>query len=51
VDRVDYIVKHGPKFDLLAKNQLNDNFIASPIINGDTIYFRGNKNLYRIKEK
>jgi hypothetical protein len=44
-----YVIKHGPKFEVLAKNQLDDNFIASPVITGDTIYLRGIKNLYSIK--
>jgi outer membrane protein assembly factor BamB len=46
-----YVIKHGTKFEVLAKNQLNDNFIASPVIIGDMIYLRGYKNLYSIKEK
>jgi hypothetical protein len=44
-----YVVKHGPKIEVLAKNQLDDNFVASPVIIGDTIYLRGYKNLYSIK--
>jgi outer membrane protein assembly factor BamB len=46
-----YVIKHGIKFEVLAKNQLDDNFIASPVIIGDMIYLRGYKNLYCIKEK
>jgi outer membrane protein assembly factor BamB len=44
-----YVVKHGPEFKVLAKNQLDDIFIASPVIVGNTIYLRGSKNLYSIK--
>jgi outer membrane protein assembly factor BamB len=44
-----YVVKHGPKIEVLAKNQRDDNFVASPVIIGDTIYLRGYKNLYSIK--
>ena len=46
---VTFVVKHGPKFEVLAKNQLDDIFMASPVIVGDTIYLRGYKNLYSIK--
>jgi len=43
------VIKHGPEFKVLANNQLDDIFIASPIIVGDTIYLRGSKYLYSIK--
>ena len=46
-----HVVKHGPKFEVLAKNQLDDNFVASPVIIGDTIFLRGYRNLYSIREK
>ena len=45
-----YVIKHGPKFEVLAKNQLDDTFMASPVIIGNTIYLRGYKNLYSIKQ-
>lgn len=45
-----YVVKHGPEFEVLAKNQLDDNFVASPAIIGNTIYLRGYKYLYSIKK-
>ena len=44
-----YVVKHGPKLEVLAKNQLDDKFLASPVIVDDTIYLRGLTNLYSIK--
>jgi len=44
------VVKHGPEFEILSKNQLDDTFIAPPVIIGDTIFLRGYKNLYSIKQ-
>jgi hypothetical protein len=46
-----YVIKHGPVFEVLAKNKLDDNFNASPAIVGSTLYLRGYKNLYCIEEK
>ena len=47
-DGVMMVIRHGPKFDILAKNTLDDKFDASPVIVGDEIYLRGHKNLYCI---
>jgi outer membrane protein assembly factor BamB len=44
------VVKHGTQFEVLAKNQLDDEFIASPAIIGNTIYIRGYQHLYCISE-
>lgn len=46
-----YVIKHGPVFEVLAKNKLDDNFSASPAIVGSMLYLRGYKNLYCIEEK
>ena len=46
-----YVIKHGPVFEVLAKNSLDDNFSASPAIVGNTLYLRGYRNLYCIEEK
>ncbi len=46
-----YVIKHGPAFEILAKNTLDDNFSASPAIVGSTLYLRGYKNLYCVEEK
>jgi outer membrane protein assembly factor BamB len=43
-----YVIRHGTKFEVLAKNTLNDTFNASPAIVGNEIYLRGYKNLYCI---
>lgn len=45
---ISYTVKHGSKFEILAKNQLDDKFHASPVIIGKNIYLRGFKYLYCI---
>ncbi len=42
------VIKHGKEFEVLASNQLDDGFDASPAIIGDTFLLRGHKNLYRI---
>lgn len=44
------VVKHGPEFEVLAQNTLEDSFYASPVIIGDKLYLRGNKYLYCISE-
>lgn len=46
-----YVIKHGTKFEVLAKNQLDDTFNASPAIVENEIYLRGYKNLYCIANK
>jgi len=35
-----YVIKAGPKFDLLAKNKMNDICMATPAISGNLIFFR-----------
>lgn len=45
-----YVIKHGTKFAVLAKNKLDDTFNASPAIIGNEMYLRGYKNLYCIAQ-
>ena len=45
---VTYVLKHGPSFQVLAVNKLDDRFTASPAIAGDEIFLRGHKYLYCI---
>jgi outer membrane protein assembly factor BamB len=45
------VFKHGPKFELLARNELDDAFDASPVVVGDTLYLRGHHHLYALAEK
>ena len=42
------VAKAGPTFEVLAENELDDRFDASPAIVGDEIYLRGRRNLYCI---
>jgi outer membrane protein assembly factor BamB len=46
-----FVIKHGAKFEILAKNTLDDTFNASPAIVGNEMYLRGYKNLYCIAKK
>ena len=45
-----YVIKHDPEFKVLAKNTLEDNFNASPVVIGKQLFLRGYKNLYCIEE-
>lgn len=42
------VLRHGPSFEVLAKNTLEDGFDASPALADDEIYLRGYKYLYAI---
>jgi outer membrane protein assembly factor BamB len=42
------VVKHGPAFEVLATNKLDDGFNASPALVDGELYLRGNANLYSI---
>ena len=44
------VIKHGPEFKILAQNQLEDSFNASPAIVGSELYLRGTQYLYCIAE-
>jgi outer membrane protein assembly factor BamB len=44
------VVKHGEQFEVLAQNQLNDRFFASPVVVENELYLRGEKFLYCISE-
>ena len=44
-----YVIQEGPEFKVLAKNELDDNFIASPVAIDKTLYLRGYNNLYCIE--
>ena len=47
-DGTTLVIRHGPRFELLAKNTLDDGFDASPALVDKTIYMRGYKYLYAI---
>jgi outer membrane protein assembly factor BamB len=43
------VIRSGPEFELLAVNELDDGFDASPVAVDGELYLRG-KHLYRISE-
>ena len=45
---VTVVLKHGPNYELLSSNKLDDGFSASPAILGKEIFLRGHKSLYCI---
>jgi len=48
---VTVVLKHGPAFEILAENKLDDGFNASPALADGEIYLRGFKSLYCVAEK
>ena len=44
------VLRHGAKYEVLAKNVLDDGFDGSAALVGNTIYMRGFKSLYAIGE-
>ena len=44
------VIKRGARFELLARNRLDDSFSASPAVVGNELYLRGERNLYCIAE-
>ncbi len=47
-DGVTHVVRAGPKFDLVARNELGDKTYASPALSGNQIFLRSFTNLYCI---
>jgi len=47
-DGVTMVLKHGPTYEILAENTLDDGFDASPALVGSEMYLRGFRYLYRI---
>jgi outer membrane protein assembly factor BamB len=50
-DGTTVVLKHGPTFEVVAQNKLDDGFNASPALVDSEIYLRGFKTLYCISEK
>jgi outer membrane protein assembly factor BamB len=48
-DGTTAVLKHGPAFELLAENALEDGFDASPALVGSDLYLRGYRYLYSIR--
>ena len=44
------VVQHGPEFQVLAENRLDDSFNASPAVVDSELYLRGTRHLYCIAE-
>jgi len=47
-DGVMHVLKAGPKFELVARNELGEKTYASPALSGNQVFLRGFKNLYCI---
>ena len=45
------VVRSGDTFGVMARNQLDDGFIASPVVVGDELFLRGNQYLYCIADQ
>lgn len=45
------VIRDAAKFEVVAKNTLDDEFDASPAVAGDELFLRGTKNLYCIAAK
>ncbi|MBI5384780.1 MAG: PQQ-like beta-propeller repeat protein [Verrucomicrobia bacterium] len=45
-DGVMHVVRAGPKFDLVARNELGEKTYASPALSGGQMFLRSFKNLY-----
>lgn len=49
-DGTTAVLAAGPELEVLATNELDDRFDASPAIVGDTLYLRGRRYLYALAE-
>ena len=49
-DGTTVVVRHGPSFEILAENTLDDGFDASPALVDRELYLRGYRYLYAISE-
>ena len=47
-DGTTVVLRHGPKFEVLAENTLDDGFDASPAVVGRELFLRGSRFLYCI---
>ena len=44
------VIKHGPAYEVLAENTLDDGFDASPALVDGEIFMRGYRYLYAISQ-
>lgn len=49
-EKICLVLKAGDKFEIIASNELDDNFHASPVIVGNKLILRGFHNLYCFEE-
>jgi len=47
-DGTTLVFRHGPTFEVLSTNVLDEGFDASPAIAGDELYLRGTRHLYAL---
>jgi outer membrane protein assembly factor BamB len=45
------VLKQGPKYEVLARNKLDEGIDASPVVVGKQLYLRGSKHLYCIESR
>lgn len=45
------VLRHGPRFEPIARNVLEESFAASPAVAGNELYLRGERHLYCIAEE
>jgi outer membrane protein assembly factor BamB len=50
-DGATLVLKHGPTFEVLATNTLDDGFDASPALVGNVLYLKGYRYLYAIAQQ
>ena len=48
---ITYVVKAGPKFEVVAENPIGDQCFSSPAISNGQIFLRGNRAIYCIGKK
>jgi hypothetical protein len=46
-----FVIKVGPKYELLGTNAIEDTFWSTPAVAGKELYLRGTNALYRIAAK
>jgi hypothetical protein len=45
------IVRASRQYEVLAENELDDGFMASPAVAGNALYLRSKTHLYRIEKR
>jgi len=50
-DGLTTVIKPGDSYEVVAENSLDDGFMASPAVKGNSLFLRTNNHLYRIDQK